>query len=109
MPERLFKAKLANKIIDLDGSEFDSCEFRTCILRYAGNAPYKMVHCSFYHCEFHLIGPASNTISHLAAMYRGAGDGGKALVLDVIHHITGGELGKEMHPITPEVAEALSA
>lgn len=93
MPEKLYKAEIKNRIVELDGSEYIDCSFTECIMRFYGFQPYAMVDCKFDRCSFELAGPASNTIGYMNAMYKGGGEGGKALILDLIHKITGGEHG----------------
>src|SRR5947209_826983 len=46
--------------------------------------------------RWQFVGPASLTLNFMALMYSGSGEGGKALISELIYQITGGDLGKRL-------------
>ncbi len=81
-----------NITIDLDFQEFSECIFDGCTLVYAGGAPPSIVGCTFKESNFIFEGAAANTIQFMAALYRGAGEGGKDLIEKTFDNIRQGNL-----------------
>lgn len=86
----------------LDGSEFYSCRFEGTIMVVTGTAPATLKDCAFINVRWEFDGPASLTLNFLAAMYQGAGEGGKQLVEQVFDTIR----GKAHQTLSPAAAEA---
>ena len=60
-----------NDIVELDGNEYDHCDFQHCILVYRGGTPPRFAHCSFLQSPFRFEDAAGNTLSFLASLYHG--------------------------------------
>jgi hypothetical protein len=99
MTQKLYKSEIKNQIVAIDGSEFVECIFDTCIMRFSGVGPSVLNGCTFANCKWEFAGPAALTASFMAALYKGSGEGGRALISDMIYNITGGEMGT---PILPQ-------
>jgi hypothetical protein len=61
----------ADAVIELDGNEFDGCEFTRCHFIYRGGQPPTLVNCSFHGLDLQFEGSAQNTLVFLAALYHG--------------------------------------
>ena len=76
-----------HETVMLDGESFADCDFRSCRLVYAGEAPPSFNDCRFTDCEWKFEGAAARTLAHLKVVW---GAGGKAQVQALIKEITGG-------------------
>ena len=56
--------------ICLDGGTFSNCRFERCTIVISGVLPIMLENPRFVDCQWSFIGPASNTVSFMAAMYR---------------------------------------
>lgn len=67
--------------VPLDGDEFIRCRFNDCLLVFTGEGPIVMDGNVFGPAvKWTFDGPAARTLQFLAALYHGAGDGGRGLV-----------------------------
>ena len=69
-----------NSRVILDANSFTECKFKNCVLTYGGGRPPTLVRCNLVDCRFEFVGTAGTTLSLIAALYHGLGEGGKALV-----------------------------
>ena len=76
-----------HETVPLDGEHFADCEFRSCRMVYAGEAPPSFDNCRFSDCEWKFECPAARTLAHLKVVW---GAGGKAQIQSMIKEITGG-------------------
>lgn len=73
----------------LDGNEYKACEFRNCILVYAGGEFPRLSQCHFAECNWEFRDAASRTISFMTAIYHG-GLGGKDVIEKTFENIRRG-------------------
>lgn len=86
--------KFLNESIHLDFNDLVNCTFTDCTLIYHGFGPVGMVGCSFNNVKWSFFDAATNTISFLAGLYAGAGEGGRKLVESMFEDI---RTGKPLH------------
>src|SRR4051812_13674354 len=77
--------------ICLDGGTFTDCRFERCTIIISGLLPIALENPRFVDCKWSFIGPASTTVSFMAAMYRA---GAKDLIEATCNSI----MGKGPHP-----------
>lgn len=70
----------------LDGGTFVNCRFERCTIVISGVLPIALENPRFTDCKWSFIGPASTTLSFMAAMYRA---GAKELVEATCNSIMG--------------------
>lgn len=73
--------------VQLDGNQFVDCHFEGVSLVFAGTAPVHFNGCHFVNVRWEFDGPAVLTLSFLAALYRGLGEGGRHLVEQIFEEI----------------------
>ena len=56
--------------ICLDGGTFMNCRFERCTIVISGQLPIVLENPRFLDCQWSFIGPASNTVAFMSAMYR---------------------------------------
>jgi hypothetical protein len=66
--------------IHMDFNQFINCVFDGCLLIYHGYGAIHMEGCSFINVRWTFADAAANTVSFMAALYTGAGEGGKKLI-----------------------------
>jgi hypothetical protein len=76
-----------NSDVELDGNEFDRCQFIRCRLNYRGGSLPKISNSAITRCSYTLLDSARNTIDFLRVLHA-SGDVGP--VNDYIAIITGG-------------------
>jgi len=76
-----------NQDILLDNGRFEDCVFRNCRLIYGGAGLVHMAGCSFDGVRWEFAGAAENTLRFMAALYQGAGEGGRQLIEDTFESI----------------------
>lgn len=82
-----FENRVFNKeSIALSGNEYHHCKFIECDMQFSGIGNVALTHNEFNSCRWTFIGPASETISFMKAMYR-MGGGGKELILATLYQI----------------------
>lgn len=54
----------------LDGGTFVDCHFERCTIVISGQLPIALENPKFSDCQWSFIGPASTTVSFMAAMHR---------------------------------------
>jgi len=72
--------------ICLDGGTFSNCRFERCTIIISGVLPISLENPRFVDCQWSFIGPASTTVSFMAAMYRA---GAKDLIEATCNSIMG--------------------
>jgi hypothetical protein len=77
--------------VALDGNEYRGCKFIKCVLVYSGGTPPVLVDNLMTHCRWEFEGAAIRTVSFMAAIYRGAGEGGRKLIEDAFASIRSGK------------------
>ena len=77
--------------ICLDGGTFTDCRFERCTIIISGLLPVALENPRFVDCQWSFVGPASTTVSFMAAMYRA---GAKDLIESTCNSI----MGKGPHP-----------
>ena len=60
-----------NDIVELDGNDYDHCDFRHCVLVYRGGSPPRFARCSFMQSSFRFDDAAGKTLSFLTSLYHG--------------------------------------
>ena len=73
--------------IAVDGGTFDGCTFERCTLIFSAMLPTQIMKCHFIDTKWEFSGPAQNTITFLAGLYR---SGGKSLVENTFNKIRAG-------------------
>lgn len=86
----------ADMTLTLDGGSFVDCRFERCKITICGMLPISLENPRFVDCTWSFSGPASTTVSFMAAMYR-------AGAKDLIEKTCNGILGKG--PTPPEVGK----
>ena len=76
----------AGMTICLDGGTFMNCRFERCTIVISGQLPIVLENPRFLDCQWSFIGPASTTVSFMAAMYRA---GAKELIESTCNSIMG--------------------
>jgi hypothetical protein len=66
----IIKSHYVDTTVTLDGNLFEECSFVRCKLEYSGIAEVVLTSCIIDDCEFAFVGPASNTLQFLSAMYK---------------------------------------
>jgi hypothetical protein len=79
-------------LVVLDGQEFHDCVFEHCRLVFRGEQATVLEGCTFNHVAWALDGPAATTLAFLAALYQGAGPGGRELVERTLASIRDGSI-----------------
>jgi hypothetical protein len=72
--------------ICLDGGTYSNCRFERCTIVISGVLPVVLDNPRFVDCQWSFIGPASTTVSFMAAMYRA---GAKDLIEATCNSIMG--------------------
>lgn len=82
--------KFSKEDVHMDFNEFLSCEFADCNLIYHGYGPIGMEGCSFTNVRWSFSDAAANTLSFMASLYAGAGEGGRRLIDSTFEDIKAG-------------------
>jgi hypothetical protein len=69
-----------NVDVRLDGHVFHRCRFENCTLIYGGSGPVGMTGCVFLNVRWAFVEAASNTLTFMASLFRGAGEGGRQVI-----------------------------
>ena len=72
--------------ICFDGGTFVNCQFERCTIIISGQLPIMLENPRFIDCQWSFIGPASNTVTFMSAMYRA---GAKDLIEATCNSIMG--------------------
>ena len=72
--------------ICLDGGTYTNCRFERCTIVISGVLPIALENPRFIDCQWSFIGPASTTVSFMAAMHRA---GAKELIEATCNNIMG--------------------
>lgn len=72
--------------ICLDGGTYANCCFERCTIVISGVLPIVLENPRFVDCQWSFIGPASTTVSFMAAMYRA---GARELIEQTCNNIMG--------------------
>ncbi len=86
---RIKKYDFKDENIILDFHEFEECKFENCKMIYYGHGPLGLTSCEFLNCQWEFFGPASNTLSFMAQMYKN-GKGGDKIVETTFDNIMRG-------------------
>jgi hypothetical protein len=66
--------------INVDGQQFQGCEFTQCSIIFSGIAPVGFIGCTFTGCSFNFSGPAQLMLDYLASIYGFAMPDGRSIV-----------------------------
>lgn len=66
--------------VNLNGNEFDHCQFHQCEMVFNGVGGVGLSHCGFHDCRWTFEGPAGDTVRFMKALYA-IGGGGRDLIL----------------------------
>ena len=85
-----------NLTIQLDGSTFINCTFKTCELVYSGLLTVTLNGCAFDNVRWRFTGPAGDTVQFMKALYEG---GAAELIENTFRTIRGEavEQGQTLH------------
>ncbi len=89
---RFENQKFSKQRVILDFNEFHQCEFEGCTMLFHGFGPVAMDRCRFVDVQWTFSGAAATTLTFLTALYKGAGNSGKAVVEEAFKDIRGGSL-----------------
>jgi len=84
---KYIKQKFDNVSVNIDGNEYNNCEFVNCTMVYAGIELPNLVNDNFQDVSWKLTGPAENTLRFLYAVYNGMGEGGRKIVEETFENI----------------------
>jgi hypothetical protein len=57
--------------LSVDGASYYGCTFQRCTLQHSGLLPVTLEGCFFDNCKWEFLGPASNTLAFMTALYKG--------------------------------------
>jgi hypothetical protein len=77
--------------VHMDFNQFLNCTFIDCNLIYHGYGPIGMEGCSFKNVRWSFSDAAANTVAFMAALYAGAGEGGRQLIDKTFENIKAGQ------------------
>ena len=72
--------EFVDETVYLSGNHYVSCSFQRCTLVFDASGPVDLAHNSFDQCNWAFEGAAALTVEFMAALYQGAGAGGRQLV-----------------------------
>jgi len=80
------KREFRNERINLNGNEFDHCQFFGCEMVFNGVGAVGLTHNGFHECKWIFEGPAADTVGFMKALYA-MGAGGRDLILQTFKDV----------------------